>query len=171
VDTNNVPDKAEVTSKSTEVPVAAQPAEVHVAPTNSEAPKTAEFVNAEEEQGPTVPVQFSVIACPSPEVSQFDSTVAPVSVQVDSSAAVLPEPYNATAQAPVSTRATRSQQVRPTKATEEEKKLWTYDAGEYLRASLAKFGGDKLAGLFRDFENALGNPIGKVCVILMRMSH
>jgi hypothetical protein len=128
---------------------------------SSEAPETHETENSEvpavdQSTGTTSnsPLQPEV---GSPPVSEL----IPLTIQVDS--AVL-EASNAPAQAPVSTRATRSQQIRPSKASEAEKKLWTYDAGEYLRETLTQFGGSKLAGLWRDFENCLGNPVVKVRV-------
>jgi hypothetical protein len=44
----------------------------------------------------------------------------------------------------------------------DSKKIWTYDAGEYLREALAKYRGDLIVQRFRDFERALGHPLQKV---------
>jgi hypothetical protein len=177
--TNPVTSQEEIGPVNSEVPEKAptqlisQEATEATCPVNARAPEVTEKEVTDNPEGP-VAFKFLTISqsisadCPSPLQPEFDyhpvNEAASATVQGDSTTAVHPEPSNVTTQAPVSSRATRSQHVRPSKATEAEKKLWTYDAGMYLRESLAQFGGDKLVGLFRDFEKALGNPIGKVRV-------
>jgi hypothetical protein len=63
---------------------------------------------------------------------------------------------------PVSTRATRSQH-KGIVEDDTDKKVWTYDTGEYLKEALLSFKGKKLVQVFRLFEQGFGLPITKVC--------
>lgn len=64
--------------------------------------------------------------------------------------------------APISTRTSSRTAAKSTARKDEDKKYWSYDAGDHIKKSLGKFGGRELVHWLKELDNAMNFPQGIV---------